>query len=98
VGQVAGPAAAAMGCWIAAALYGAESPAVVLARHWIFTAWRGPRAALVRTLYRHVGRPVAWGVRRSPTLRRWLRPWFDRAVVEGARALMARDPEAGHAA
>jgi hypothetical protein len=99
VGSVAGNVAGGYaGCWIAAALYGAESPAVALARHWIFTAWRGPRAAIVRTLYRHLGRPVAWGVRRSPTLRRWLRPWFDRAVVRGARDLMSRDPEAGHAA
>jgi hypothetical protein len=99
VGQVGGSVAGGfMGCWIAAALYGAESPAVALARHWIFTAWRGPKAAIVRTLYRRVGRPVAWGVRRSPTLRRWLRPWFDRAVVRGAQDLMARDPEAGHAA
>jgi hypothetical protein len=87
-----------MGCWIAAALYGAESPAVAWARHWIFTAWRGPRAALVRTLYRRVGRPVAWAVRRSPTLRRWLRPWFDRAVVRGAQDLLSRGLEAGHAA
>jgi hypothetical protein len=98
VGQVAGPAAAAMGCWIAAALYGAESPAVALARHWIFTAWRGPRAAFVRVLYRHIGRPVAWGVRRSSTLRQWLRPWFDRAVVRGAWDLMHRHLEARHAA
>jgi len=84
-GQLSGMGAAAGGgCWIAAALYGYDTPEFYLARCWIFTLWRGPVAAVVRWLYRRYGERAA----RCPWLVARLRPLFDRAVAR-ARAQLA---------
>jgi hypothetical protein len=75
------------GCWVAAALYGADTPAHRLARYWIMDAWRGPTATLVRGLYRRVGPVLARAVTRWPACGRLIRPWFDQAVRRGLTAL-----------
>jgi hypothetical protein len=75
------------GCWVAAALYGAGTPAHRLARYWIMVAWRGPTADVVRALYRQIGPALARAITRWPALGRVIRPWFDRAVARGVAAL-----------
>jgi hypothetical protein len=78
---------AAMGCWIAAELYGTGTRRYLLARYWIFGRWQGPWATLARWAYRRYGRAVAAALRRWPWLKPVIRPLFDRAVVCGAAAL-----------
>lgn len=87
---VAAPAAAV--CWIADALYGVGSVRARLARWWVSEGWRGPVAAVVRWAYRRCGRWVAGRITRGGRvgvwLRRMLRPYFDRAVEHGKRAML----------
>jgi len=77
----------ASGCWVAAALYGADTPAHRLARYWIMDAWRGLTANVARALYRRVGPALARAITRRPALGRLIRPWFDQAVLRGLTAL-----------
>jgi hypothetical protein len=88
--KIAAQAYKASGCWVAAALYGADTPAFRLARYWIMEAWRGPTATLARALYRRVGPGLARAITRWPALGRQIRPGFDRAVVRGLTALETR--------
>lgn len=76
------------GCWVAAALYGAESREFVLARFWIMEAWQGPIAWIVRRLYLRFGPALARQVERSQRLRNLLLPLFDRAVARGREELL----------
>lgn len=91
LGQIIGAAAGAMMpmCWVAEALYGKHSRETAMARYWITVGWQGPYAKLGRALYRAIGRPVAALTRRSPLVRRLLKPLFDRAVRAGEGALAA---------
>jgi len=90
VGSAAG-GAMAMGCWIAAAVYGGwDDPRTHAARAWLFGGWDGPVADAVRWAYLRVGKRVgAWLTRhawaQAPV--RWL---LDRAVVRGRLWLEAR--------
>jgi hypothetical protein len=65
-------------CWVAAALYGRGTPEWYAARRYM-----GARLGRV-VAYRLLGPLVAAGARRSGRIRAALRPYFDRAVWEGA--------------
>lgn len=65
-------------CWVAAVLYGRGTPEWHAARRWMLAGrWR-------LAVYVATGPWVAWGATRSARLRWALRPYFDRAVWEGA--------------
>lgn len=68
------------GCWIAAAIYGENTPQFYLARYWIMFAWKGKAANVVRWLYFLVGPSLAPLVKRSSWLKSTLKPIFDVAV------------------
>jgi hypothetical protein len=78
----AGGAATKMGCWIAEALYGVDTPRTRLVRKWLNEAYdnRIGWAVVVMPLYRRYGVSLARGVRASSLLQRMLRPLFDSAV------------------
>lgn len=84
LGQLAGAGGAvgaAKFCWIAEALYGVDDKRTHLVRAWLngpFVEKRIGRA--VMWLYGAIGRRVAALARRSPLLRRLLRPLFDSAL------------------
>ena len=73
--MVAGTAAKLM-CWVAATLYGRDTPRFLLARYWIVSRWRGPVATTVRWLYSRIGERVS----HHPRLCRVFKPFFDWAV------------------
>ena len=77
-GQVG--AAAEKGCWIAAELYGENSPKFWLARNFIFTTWKGFTARIVQRLYLRYGQRIALLLRAHPSLKRLFRPLFDAAI------------------
>jgi hypothetical protein len=87
----AGGAATKMGCWIAEALYGVDTPRTTLVRTWLNEAYdsRIGWAVVVMPLYRRYGVGLARGVRSSPLLQRMLRPLFDSAVRRAHRKYSA---------
>lgn len=72
-------AAAALGCWIAAALYGSNTGEFYAARYWIFAGWHGTFACMTQALYLKFGERIS----RCRILREGLRPLFALAVVRG---------------
>ncbi len=74
---------AGIACWIAARLYGRTSLNFYLARYWLMQVWQGRLANLTRRLY------VRYGERLShhPWAVKLLKPFFDRAVTQGRRAI-----------
>jgi hypothetical protein len=88
LGSVA--AIAALACWVAKAIYGAETEEFLAARHWIMVAWKGRIADAVRWLYRRYGERLAVQAQKRPWLRRALRPIFNIAVRKGKEDLYAR--------
>ncbi len=73
-------------CWIAEALYGLDSPRVVLVRSWLAKHYeKGDTWALaVVPLYRRFGQGAATVIRRFPWLGNVFRPVFDDAVRRAA--------------
>jgi hypothetical protein len=70
---------AALGCWVAAELYGGwDAPEVAELREYIFS--RGPRAFALA--YQLLGRLWAWWIRRSGFARRMTRALFDRMLLK----------------
>ena len=75
-------------CWVADALYGENSWEAWTLRLWINGAYKKTAVGfIVTTIYRLIGRRLAWLVKRSPAVKRWLRPVFDHAL---AKALVPR--------
>ncbi len=75
-------------CWIAEALYGYDTPRVLLVRGWLTRCYdrRIWWALAIVPLYVRFGERVAAAIRVFPGLRRLFRPAFDRAVLQGFRA------------
>jgi hypothetical protein len=69
-------------CWIAEALYGVDTPRVLLVRAWLARCLdrRDGWALVVVPLYGRFGRRMAAAIRFFPALQRIFRPIFDRAV------------------
>jgi hypothetical protein len=68
-------------CWIAEAIYGQDDSRTHTLRAYINGSFRNTlRGRIIWTLYRAVGRQVAWFVRRSAALRRLFKPIFDSAL------------------
>lgn len=83
-GQGAGLAAG--GCWIAEAIYGVTDSRTRLVRAWLNGPFmEGLFGRIVMAVYLAAGRQVAWVARRSPLLRRTLKPLFDRALAEAIK-------------
>jgi len=81
-------AAATRKCWIAEALYGYDTPRVLLVRGWLTECYdrRIWWALAIVPLYVKFGERVAAAIRVSPGLARLFRPAFDGAVLQGFRA------------
>lgn len=75
-------------CWIAAAIYGSNSVEFFCARAWIAAGWQGLVADSFRRIYIFLGPKLAPYVQRHRSLRALLRPFFDQAVLRGARFLL----------
>lgn len=69
-------------CWVAEAVYGQHDPRTILVRQWLTNVWRKQSivGACVMLLYRIIGKPTAWVVKRSATLQRLFKPLFDAAL------------------
>lgn len=67
-------------CWVAEAIFGVDHPKTHAARYYVTN--HSPR--WFRALYRTVGKPVAWCVKRSSLLRCALRPLFESFAKKGA--------------
>lgn len=70
-------------CWVAAAIYGDESPEFLAARRFVVERWQGRIANAVRWLYLRIGPWLGQKTRQHSTLRRLFRPLFDIAVRKG---------------
>ena len=81
-----------MACWIAEALYGYDTPRVLLVRGWLTQCYerRIWWALAIVPLYRQVGERVAAAIRVFPGLGRLFRPVFDRAVLQAFRAYYSK--------
>ncbi|MAF80101.1 hypothetical protein CL629_03425 [bacterium] len=72
-------------CWVAAAIYGRGTMEFLKARHWITLGWQGRIADGFRYLYLRYGQRFAKVVEKNKFVRMLVKPFFDRAVVLGAR-------------
>ncbi|MBL0141401.1 MAG: hypothetical protein IPP91_04900 [Betaproteobacteria bacterium] len=74
-------------CWIAEALYGVDTPRVILVRGWLAECYgRGDAWALVVVpLYDRFGERAAAAIRVFPLLGHLFRPLFDAAVLMAHR-------------
>jgi hypothetical protein len=75
-------------CWIAEALYGYDTPRVLLVRGWLTECYdqRIWWALAIVPLYVKFGERVAAAIRVFPGLGHLFRPVFDRAVLQSFRA------------
>ena len=82
-----GGGAMTMVCWIAEALYGVDTPRVVLVRAWLARCFkrRDGWALFIVPLYVRFGQRVAAHVRTIPAMKWIFRPVFDRAVRRAYR-------------
>ncbi len=70
-------------CWISRAVYGEQSAEAMITRAWIEqSAAESFTWACVLRIYQLFGRPTAWFVRRSETLKRVFRPMFNWVLVQ----------------
>lgn len=79
-------------CWIAEALYGCDTPRVLLVRRWLTQCYdrRIWWALAIVPLYRQFGESVGAAIRAFPSLGRLFRPAFDHAVLRGFRAYCSK--------
>jgi hypothetical protein len=72
-------------CWVAASLYGEDSPRTLLLRAWLAEVYeQNRRGASLVGLYRRFGRATAGALQRSRLLRVPFRALFDRLVIRAA--------------
>jgi len=83
--QAGGILGGILGCWVAAEYFPAYTVLWWNARDWIMEGWTGLLAAAFRILYRAFGPAIAWAIRRSPLLKRAIRPFFEWAARMGGK-------------